>query len=136
MTPDLLANEERFVNTFVRKHRRERLLFELHKRRGDFLNRFCHGALDYLIPACVEVITNSNPGQILEMLMRRGTEMNCYAISASDVIDMRVLPLSEALDVAVGFGLPTILVCRPGQLVYLETEQIDGPPDRYILSFR
>lgn len=132
--PDATTSEEGFVNAFILKGRRERLLFELRKRRGDFLSRFCHSALDYLIPGCVEAIGSSSGSEhLLKLLKSRGAGKTCYAISMTDGIDGKVLPLPEALSVAFGLGLPTILICRPGELAYLETEQIEGPPERFVL---
>ncbi len=132
--PDATTYEEGFVNAFILKDRRERLHFELHKRRGEFLSRFSHSALDYLIPRCVEAIGPiSGPDHLLKLLKSRGAGRTCYAISMADDIDGKVLPLPEALSVAYGLGLSTILICRPGELAYLETEQIEGPPQRFVL---
>lgn len=43
------------------------------------------------------------------------------------------MPLAQALDLAVGWGMPSIVSCRPGELIYVETEQEAGPPSRYLL---
>lgn len=114
---------------------RHRLLFELQKRRGDFLGRFCHEALMYLDPRFILEISkpNSTQVEICRELKSRGAKHSCYAISMSDDIDRRFLPLVDALSIAVGHGLPSILSCLPGQMAYLETEQIAGPPDRFVL---
>jgi len=49
----LRVTEERFVNLFIRKSRRERLLHELSTpaKRSDGLSRFCHNAGELLDPA-------------------------------------------------------------------------------------
>ena len=132
---DVAIHEEAFVKSFVKKDYRERLSFELRKRRGDFLGRFSHQALEYLDPRFViELPTpNSNRAEIRRELMDRGAANSCYAISLSDEIDRKMQPLDEALAIAVGFGLPSILSCLAGELAYLETEQEAGPPDRWIL---
>ena len=46
------GSEERFVKTFVRKSRRDRLLYELSvpAKRIRALDRFCHGAADLIDP--------------------------------------------------------------------------------------
>jgi hypothetical protein len=130
------AHEEGFVNAFIERDRRERLLFELDKRRGHFLGRFCHDALTYLDPRYVTALKprNSDPAQIFEFLRSRGAGETCYAISTREDLDGQFLPLAEAIAAAVGFGMPSILSCLPGQLAYLETEQEAGPPDRFLLS--
>lgn len=132
---EALAHEEAFVNAFVEKDRRERLHFELRKRRGDFLRRFNHGALALLSPRFVTVIKppNSFPPDILKLLKDKGAPNTCYSISTRGELDGRFMPLTEALDLAVGWGMPSIVSCRPGELVYLEAEQEVGPPDRYLL---
>jgi len=135
MPADSEIHEESFVKAFVKKDYRDRLAFELQKQRGRFLGRFCHGALKYLDPRFVITIPppNSDPVEILRLLKARGSEHDCYAISMTGDIDGTTLPLSDALGIAVGGGMPTILSCQPGRLAYLETEQVAGPPDRFIL---
>lgn len=134
--PIAAAHEETFVNAFIEKDRRDRLLFELRKRRGDFLGRFCHDALIYLDPRYVVALKppNSDPAQTLKLLRSRGAGPTCYSISMSDGLDGRFLPLADALAIAVGLGMPSILSCLPGELAYLEAEQEAGPPDRFLLS--
>src|SRR5947209_1176353 len=129
------AHEDAFVHAFIQKDYRERLLFELRKRRPRFLQRFCHESLTCLDTRFVTTIEppNSDPAHILRLLNGKGAEKSCYAISMSDQLDGQFLPLADALSVAVGFGLPTILSCRPGILAYIETEQVAGPPDRLIV---
>ena len=137
MIPDKDAeiHEQSFVNSFILKGYRERLAFELRKRRGDFLGRFCHDALSYLDSRFVIEIRrpNSSRAEIFTELKRRGAKDFCYAISSSDDIDGRTVPLADALSIAVGFGLASVLSCIPGELAYLETEQEAGAPDRFVL---
>jgi hypothetical protein len=133
---EITSHEENFVRAFVDKDRRERLLFELRKHRGRFVSRFNHDALKYLDSRFVTPLErpNSDPAVILWLLQARGAAKSCYAISSNDQIDGQILPLAEALSAAVGFGMPSILSCRPGLLAYIETEQVAGPPDRFIVS--
>ena len=130
------AHEDAFVKCFIEKDRRDRLLFELRERRADFLDRFCHDARSYLDPRFVVPLKppNSDPKQILQLLTGRGAGKVCYAISASAELDGRFLRLVDALEVAVGFGMPSIISCVAGELAYLETEQECGPPERFLLA--
>ena len=134
--PEITLHEEAFIEYFVQKQRRERLLFELRKHRGRFLGRLTHGALECLDLRFATALPppNSDPAAILRLLEARGAGKTCYAISSNDQIDGRILPLSDALYAAVGFGMPSILSCCPGLLAYVETEQVAGPPDRYFLT--
>lgn len=131
----IASHEQGFVASFVQKDRQDRLVFELQKHRGRFLGRFCHTALDYLDPRFVIRLDppNSDSSAILRLLTAKGAGPKCYAISMNAFIDGRILLLSEALEAAIGFGLPTILSCRPGKLAYIETEQVTGPPERFLL---
>jgi hypothetical protein len=138
LDPTITAHEEAFVHAFVDKDRRERLLFELRKHRGRFLGRFSHDALKFLDPRFVTPIKppNSDPVTISRLLHANGAENTCYAMSHNEKIDGQILPLADAVAAAVGFGMPTILSCCPGLLAYIETEQVRGPPDRFIVSRR
>jgi hypothetical protein len=126
-----------FVQAFVRQERRERTQFELlsEKKRGRFLSRLCHDYDGVLDTRYLEQIPypNSNCKAILELLKQKGASAICYAVSANGEIDGKTLQLSNALEKAVGFGLPTILICTPGKLAYFEAEQTAGPPPRYLL---
>lgn len=48
------------------------------------------------------------------------------------MIDDKYLKLDEALNIAVGFGMPSLVVCSL-RLAYFEAEQVQGAPPRYIL---
>lgn len=55
----------------------------------------------------------------------------CYIISWNTDIDGQVLPISEALDIIIGYGMPSILITNT--LILIETEQVQGPAEKYIL---
>ena len=141
---EIATHEEGFLNGFIGKVHRDRLRLELQSRdipkrriarRARFLQRFSHAALKYLDPRFITTLKppNSDPVEIQRLLEGRGAEPTCYAISSEESIDGRILPLGDALEAAVGYGMPTILSCLPRRLAYLETEQEVGPPDRFIL---
>ena len=122
-----------FIRSFIVKERRDRLLFE--RTRGGLLNRFCHHAESLLDQRYARKLTDpiSSYHQIVDVLRKLGTVRKCYVLSMCGDIDEQTLDLTEALSRAVGFGMPSIISCLQGELVYLETEQNFGPPDRYIL---
>lgn len=132
--PQSMDHEEAFLEAFITKERRSRLRFELRKR-GGFMDRFCHDALSVLDPRFVSrlPLPISDAEQVLQALRQHGAVGTCYAMSMCERIHRRLLPLQEALDAAVGHGLPSIISCLPGRLVYVETEQERGPPDRFLL---
>lgn len=123
-----------FINSFVVKNRRSRMAFDYQK--GCLAGRFCHDAESLLDPRFYSRIEGPIIGYkaVLKLLISLGAGKTCHAISHCEAIDGRDLLLEEALSNAVGFGLPSIVSCLPGELVYLETEQSAGPPDRYILA--
>ena len=127
-----------FIQSFVRRERRDRARFELlsEKKRGRFLSRLCHQYGDILDTRYLERIPqpNSDCTTILELMRQEGASTICYAISSNSELDGETLQRSEALEKAVEFGLPTILICTPGKLAYFEAEQEAGPPPRYLLK--
>ena len=122
-----------FIRSFVVKERRDRLSFEHSK--GLLVGRFCHEAESLLDRRYARKYTEPVQGywQIAEMLRAAGAGRSCFALSHCAEIDGRTLDLEEALSRAVGYGLPSIISALPGELAYLETEQVSGPPDRYFL---
>ena len=79
-------------------------------------------------------LPNSDPRDIYELLKSYGAEKMCYSLSYSGKIDGKELPLLEALEQAVGFGMPSIISCVPGELAYFEAEQGFGPTPRFLMK--
>jgi hypothetical protein len=129
-----------FIQSFISRGRRERTQLELlsEKKRVRFLSSLCHNYDRVLDDRYLNKIPkpNSDYETILELLKQEGASDTCYAISANDEIDGETLKLSDALEKAVGFGLPSILICIPGKLAYFEAEQTAGSPPRYLLKKR
>lgn len=129
--------EEVFVTTFIQKRRRERAIFELESesRRGGFLNRLCHNFFDVFDERYLQPIVESGLGgaELLKMLKKKGAGKTCHVISCNEAIDGKQIPIDEAIEAAMGFGLPSILICKPDSLAYFEAEQEQGAPPRYLL---
>ena len=128
--------EEAFVTNFIQKSRRERASFELssESRRGRFLNRLCHdfvGVFDarYLRP----LPDGEDSVSLRKLLEKRGAKKTCHVISCNDTVDGKELPLGDAIQAVMGYGLPSILICVPDSLAYFEAEQEKGPPPRFLL---
>lgn len=130
--------EEIIVKSFFNKRIQQRVLFELFspKKRHDALSRLCHNYMETLRNEFLIEIPkpNSDPEEIAQLLEKYGATKSCYSISWSDSIDGKDLPLSTALNEAVGYGMPSIVSCIPGELSYFEAEQSYGPPPRFILK--
>ena len=68
-------------------------------------------------------------GNIVRELQKRNSPDVIYAISEDPNLDQRELPLVEALDLVVGRGLGSVLICIPSRLAFVETED-----ERFILD--
>ncbi|SDL43278.1 hypothetical protein SAMN05421823_10611 [Catalinimonas alkaloidigena] len=124
-----------FVRRFVRKERRERSLFELMhpKKRSEFINRLNHGWEDvlemkYLTQLSPEI---ESPEAVLSAL-RVKPENRCYVISSYRDYDDQFLPWEAALQRTYARGLATLLIDPSVDLLFLDTEQVQGAPPRFI----
>ena len=121
-----MTHEAAIVGAFIRPDRRRRWLELLDSQRGRDKLR-CHLAHceDDLDPRFVHRIPDDGQKkeQILALPRERDAGTMCYALSESDDLDGRELPLVEALDAVVGWGLATFLSIDPGRLAYFEGEE-------------
>ncbi len=129
--------EECIVKSYFIKNRQDRILHELNsEKRNRAIWRLSHNYLDYLKQNCLIEISrpNSDYLEIARILKNHGAGDLCYVLSINTEIDGKHLNLLEALEKAVGFGLPSIVSCIPGKLAYFEAEQEYGAPPRYLLK--
>lgn len=105
-------------------------------KRHDALGRLCHNYRTTLRMEYMKEIPkpNSDYEEIAKLLKRYGAGDTCYAISWSETIDGKELPLLAALEKAVGYGMPSIISCIPGKLAFFEAEQEVLPSPRFILK--
>ena len=134
--PAEAAAEERFVRTYLRRDRQDRLLYELTtpKKRNRGLERFCHRAADLLDPGKIrlqgENMTRSPAFQAV-MKERGGS---CLLLSPDASLDGLTLPLREALDTAVFWPDAVILVGEGFAVVFGEPEK--NGRDQFLLTER
>ena len=130
--------EDAFVRAFVLSNRRNRALFELKsaKKRIDFFQKLCHRSDTVLVGRFMHPIppSDSAPQRLYALLRANGAPEHCYVMSYDWELDGLELPLVEALESAVGSGMPSILSCIPSKLAYFEAEQEVGAPPRYLLT--
>lgn len=101
------------------------------KRRNIFLHRLTDDR-DFNPKFRVAIIpSQQNPDCVERILKQNGAPEKCYVISESPNIDGKEMPLREAIEEVLGYGLGSLLSCIPGSLVYYEGEM---PNDRYILK--
>lgn len=130
--------EELIVKAFFEKTIQNRVMFELssEKKRKDAIGRvdsITRNGIQEKYKIEIQK-PNSDYKEILNLLKRYGAGDKCYVISFCEDIDGENLPLSFALEKAVGLGMPSIISCIPGKLAYLECEQSYGAPPRYVLK--
>ncbi len=129
------TEEKLFIESFVKKNKRDRSLFELNskKKRGNFFNKLCHRYDEIIDSRYMEKIQTSSSIDIFNLLKKEGAKKDCYILSYLEELDGHRMPLSDALKECVGRGMPSIVSCIPGKLAYFEAEQEAGPPPRFIL---
>ena len=91
--------EKRFVKSFIRKSRQERLLYELTKpdKRYDGLSRFCHQT-DSFIDNSKLLMSGTNLRNSAEFIdFIKKHNITCHIMSPDYAYDNLDLPLTEAL---------------------------------------
>lgn len=125
--------EKRFIETFIVKNKKDRLLFELSgKKRRCGIGRFSHEAQNLIKPERILCCgTDLYLDKITDIAKKHGVQGLCCIIAYDQDIDKKCCGLSEALGLVLGNGMPAIIICD--KLVIIETEQCFGTPMRYIL---
>jgi hypothetical protein len=122
-----------FIRAFVAPTKRERIveLLSKPKRRREVLRTLAHfGDLDPRF--CVRIPSTEQSGSgIARLLRKRGAPAECYLISEAIDLDGKRMPLPDALERIVAYGMGTLLSCIPGRLGYYEGE---ARGERYLLE--
>lgn len=126
--------EQYFVQTFVRKNRRERLLFELMtpRKRYDGISRFCHEAEELLDHAKI-VMSGEDIDRLpeFERFVRSHDEV-CLILSPDGFIDGQNVRLKDAVPMAV--MCPDAVVIIGSTFAVVFGEPAKGGRGKYLLS--
>lgn len=124
---------EKFVKAFIGKNRRARSLFELtkHNRRAEFINRLNHKIADTFDPRFLQAVTTADVTSIARKLAINDTAL-CYIISHDDSLDGRIIDFKTAFLKLYGNGLGFVIAPLILKGIYIEGEQENGAPPRYI----
>ena len=123
--------EENFVNSYVIKNKRERLLFELWgKKRRDGIGRFSH-CTDNLIDDSKIRFKGKYISNDLKEIVATTNTSKCYVISWYEELDGKEFNKDDVLDLLLGCGMPSIAIFD--DFVIIETEQEQGPAIKYFL---
>ncbi|MDE6658429.1 MAG: hypothetical protein K2J88_07605 [Oscillospiraceae bacterium] len=114
-----------FIKNFIVKSRQDRLLYELQnsKKRQNCIGRFCHHA-EYLLD--MHKICDT---QDFEKILGNP---ECYIMAYHQELDKLTCNLKQALKLVLGNGMSAIIIGENFAIV--ETEQLQGTPDRYFLK--
>ena len=129
-----ISAEQRFVRLFIRKSRKDRLLYELTtpEKRHDGIGRFCHQAKELLDPAKIVM-----EGEDLERrpeferFVRQHDEL-CYVLSLEIASDGVFLPLRDVLNQAILCFDAVLIIGTTFSVVFGEVEK--GGRGKYLLS--
>ena len=112
------AKRERYVELLNTNRGRERVRGTL-DHFNDLDPRFCRNVAGQ----------EAKPTAVLDALRKLGAPPQCHVISVNAELDGRDMPLSDALQIAIGRGQGTFISCIDGVLGYFEGEE---PNERYI----
>lgn len=127
----IVNHEQALIAAFVKRGKRERYreLLSDSRQRRKFLSKLAHFTdfdVKYRLPIpCGKLSVK----EIAKQLQQRGSPTNVFVISESSTLDQKDLPLMEALQEIVGYGMGSVISCIPGKLAFIETED-----ERFILE--
>jgi hypothetical protein len=124
-----------FIKNFIFKDRRERSEFELKdsRKRVKFTRRLNHTwdeILDMRFIKKIPAVAQDYDYVIKELKIKDNE--HCYVISNYDDVDGQEFEFNDAFDKVYGRGLASIIIIKTGDKLYLETEQVQGAPARFI----
>ena len=128
------STEERFVRTYIRKSRQERLLYELTdpEKRYRGLDRFCHQSKELIDPDKILMSGKDLDGsKELEKFIKQHDE-DCLILSPDSFIDGNSMKLKEAIEAAVMSFDAVIILGDDFAIVFGEVEK--GGRDRFLLT--
>ncbi len=128
------SNERQFVQAFIRKNRRERLIYELTtpEKRYDGVSRFCHQARELLDLSKIIM-----EGEDLERRPEFGHFVQqhdepCFVLSPDSFLDEQILPLKDAVHQAI-LGPDAVLIIGSTFAVVFG-EPMKGGRGKFLLS--
>ncbi len=126
-----MHNEQALIAAFIKRSKRDRYreIVSNPRLRHKFTSQLAHFVdfdPKYRLPIPSKKLF---AGNIAIELQKRHSPKVVYAISEDPALDQRELPLVQALERIVGYGMGTVLSCLPGRLAFVETED-----ERFILE--
>jgi hypothetical protein len=134
-----MANKEiiiqAFVTNFVLKDKRERSYLELTnpKKRNKFTDRLNHQWHTVLNTQYLTRVDKSldDAASIKKLLTLKDGDV-CYVISNYSGFDDRLIEFTNVFSQIYARGLATILINTSADILFLDTEQVQGAAHRFI----
>lgn len=125
--------EERFVERYIRKSRRERMLYELTTpaKRYDGLSRFCHQSEELLDPARILMKGEDMDRSAGFLEFARRHEGMCYVLSSDYAPEGQEMPLKDAVNWAISCFDAVVIIGKDFALVFGEV--MKGGRGKYLL---
>ena len=126
--------ERYFVQTFIRKERCERLLYELTtpKKRYDGVSRFCHQAREFHDPAKIVMAGEDLDRDPAFARFVRAHDELCLVLSPDFYMDEQFLPLKDAVRQALMCFDAVLIIGSSFAVVFGEV--MKGGRGKYLLS--
>jgi len=126
--------EQHFVRSFIRKERRDRLLFELTtpRKRYDGVSRFCHQAGEFLDPAKIVMSGEDLDREAAFAKFVQAHDELCLVLSPDFFTDEQFLPLKDAVRQAVMCFDAVLIIGKSFAVVFGEV--MKGGRGKYLLS--
>ncbi|MDE6442264.1 MAG: hypothetical protein K2L12_05900 [Clostridia bacterium] len=124
--------EEKFINNFIVKDKRERIRFELSsaKKRETVIQRI-YNLLDRKFAVLEDPkVSDEELKSVLKKYFNPNKE--CYIISESDD-DGRVMPFKQAFENMIDFEVNYLIICDENTVLMSEEYTTFGSPNRIIL---
>ena len=126
--------EKRFVQSFIRRKRRDRLLYELitPEKRYNGVSRFCHQAEELLDPAKIVMKGEDlDRRPAFERFIREHDEP-CFVLSPDFYMNEQLLPVKDAVSGAV--MCPDAVLIMGSSFAIVFGEPMKGGRGKYLLS--
>ena len=128
------SNERHFVQAFIRKNRRDRLLYELTtpEKRYEGVSRFCHQSKELLEPSKI-IMEGEDLDRHPEFdrFVQQHDEI-CFVLSPDFYTDEQFLPLRDAVHKAI-ISLDAVLIMG-STFAIVFGEPMKGGRGKYLLS--
>lgn len=128
-----IDKEKLFVDRYIIKKRRERILYELSKpsKRIDALSRFCHNYDMYVDERKIIYSGKEVSDELKKIIKKYGNETGGYMICWDERYDSKDMTLECAINIMRDDGKCMIFMSE--DICIISTEQTQGPKEIVVL---